>query len=212
MERPPSFREAVVISNADQVRQLSCAEALRQRNQSLRLFTPALLVTHGGFDRDPVQEFDARFQLPADKRPFCVQLRRDSERFFDGLGIKPIANPRFTVNWDQRLYAVDESSAEDCFGFLGGISWSDPKTGVFASTMSYDLEIPDPTSRVDERLLVKVFGVLSNKFIAYLHERPGQLPIARRIPFSGSQLPSYLPRSNLLGFALPDDPLSMRED
>lgn len=212
MDRPRSFQEADVITNADAIRQMSCAEALRQRDSSLRLFTPALLVTHGGFDRDPVQEFDARCPLPWDKRPFCVQLRRDNEQFFEGLGVKSIREPRFCVNWDQRLYAIDEKHTEDCFGFLGGIAWSDPKTGVFASTMSYDLVIPDPTSRTGELLTVKVFGVLSNKFVAYLHERPGSRPVARRVPFDGTVFPDYLPRTNLLGIAPKEDPLSMRDD
>lgn len=212
MERPSSFREVDAVTNADVIRQLSCAEALRQRGRPLRLFTPALLVTHGGFDRDPVQEFDARYDLPADKRPFCVQLRRDNERFFEGLGTKPAQDARFPVAWDQRLYAIDDEFAEDCFGFLGGIAWSDPRTGMFASTMSYDLDIQDPTSRAGDRLTVKVFGVLANKFVAYLHERPGQSPIARRVPFDGNALPAALPRTNLIGFAPTDDPLSMRDD
>ena len=212
MDRPGSFQEAAVITNADAIPQMSCSEALRQRNSPLRLFTPALLVTHGGFDRDPVQEFDSRCPLPWDQRPFCVQLRRDNERFFDGLGVKSIRDPRFRVNWDQRIYAIDEKNIEDCFGFLGGIAWSDPKTGVFASTMSYDLVIPDPTSRTGETLTVKVFGVLSNKFVAYLHERPGERPLARRVPFDGTAFPNYLPQTNLLGIAPKEDPLSMRDD
>lgn len=211
MERPSSFREVDAVTNADAIRQLSCAEALRQRGRPLRLFTPALLVTHGGFDRDPVQEFDARYSLPADKRPFCVQLRSDNERFFEGLGTKSI-DPRYLTPWDQRLYAIDEQYVEDCFGFLGGIAWSDPKTGTFASTMSYDLDIQDPTSRAGEWLTVKVFGVLANKFVAYLHERPGQRPIARRVPFDGKLLPPALYRPSLVGFAPTDDPLSMRDD
>jgi hypothetical protein len=218
MERPSTFREAVVVTNADAIRQLSCSEALRQRNPNLKLFTPALLLTHGGFDRDPVQEFVARFEVPKDKQPFVVQLRRDNDCFFESLGTKPIGDPRFPVDWDRRLYAIDDDYADECFGFLGGIAWSNPRTGMFASTMSYDMEIVDPTqpynfdsSRLDF-LTVKIFGVMANRFVAYMHHRPGQCPIARRIPFDGKVLPASIPKTNFLGVAPQEDPLLMRED
>lgn len=211
MNRPDSFREVDQITNADDIRQLSCSDALRQSGRDLALFTPALLVTHGGFDRDPVQEFDARHDLPHDARPFCVQLTKERERFFAGLGVVPLPGNR-TVNWDQRLYAIDAAHAEECFAFLGGIAWSDPKTGLFASTMSYDLVIPDPTSKRGETLNVKVFGVMANRFIAYLEERPGFPPLARCVGLQNGALPATLPRTNLLGVLPADDPLKMRED
>jgi hypothetical protein len=211
MDRPASFQEVEAIVGAPAIPQISCAEALRNKGANFQLFTPALLFTHGGFDRDPVIEFDARYDLPANYRPFCVQLQRDSERFFEGLGLKALPPQRRPANWDQRLYAIDEKYAADCFGFLGGIAWSDPRTNLFASVMSYDLPLPDPTSRVNEFLTVKVFGVLGNTFVAYLHERPGQCPIARRIAFSGGMLPASIPRTNLLGVAPKEDPLQMRE-
>lgn len=212
MNRPDSFQEVTPVTNADPIRRLSCADVLRASGRSLRLFTPALLITHGGFDRDPVQEFDARYGLPADKRPCCIQLKNDNERFFDGLGTKPVNDLRYPVNWDQRLYAIDAEFAEDCFGFLGGIAWSNPATGLFASTMSYDLFVPDPTSQTSALLSVKVFGVLGSGFAAYLHDRPQQRPIARRVPFDGNSLPAHLYRPSLLGQAHTEDPLSMRDD
>lgn len=210
MLRPNSFQEVEAITNADEIRQISCSEALRNRGKKFYLFTPALLVTHGGFDRDPVIEFDARFDLSADYRPFCIQLKRENERFFAGLGVKAI--PGFPpVDWDQRLYAIDEEYAGDCFEFIGGIAWSDPKRSYFANVMSYDMVIPDPTSKVGEMLTVKVFGVMGSRFLAYLENRPFVCPIARCVQFSGGPLPANLPRTNFLGVPDRDDPLKMRE-
>jgi hypothetical protein len=211
MIRPSSFQEVEVISNADEIRQISCSEALRDRGKKFCLFTPALLVTHGGFDRDPVVEFDARYGLPADYRPFCIQLKREHERFFAGLGVKAVPGHK-PVDWERRLYAIDEEYAGDCFAFLGGIAWSDPKYNYFASVMSYDMLIPDPTSKRHEMLTVKVFGVMGQNFLAYLENRLPVCPIARCVPFSGGALPANLPRTNFLGVAPAEDPLQMRDD
>jgi hypothetical protein len=211
MLRPSSFQEVERVTSADEIRQLSCAEVLRNRSKKFYLFTPALLITHGGFDRDPVVEFDARYNLPADYRPFCIQLKRDHERFFAGLGVCALAGQK-PLNWDQRLYAIDEEYAGDCFEFIGGIAWSDPKRAYFASVMSYDMVIPDPTSKIGETLTVKVFGVMGSHFLAYLAARPPKCPIARNVPFTGGLLPANLPRDNFLGVAPKDDPLQMRED
>jgi len=210
MSRPDSFREVDPVTNADDIPQLSCSDALRHSGRALTLFTPALLVTHGGFDRDPVQEFDARYNLPPDTRPFCIQLTKEREQFFTGLGVVPLSGNR-KINWDQRIYAIYNEYAEDCFSFLGGIAWSDPKTGLFANTMSYDMVIPDPTSRRGDTLNVKIFGVMANKFVAYMEERPGRSPVARRVALQGGLLPASLPRTNLLGAMPTEDPLQMRE-
>ena len=211
LHRPTSFQEIPQVTNADEIRQISCAEVLRNRGKNFCLFTPSLLVTHGGFDRDPVIEFDARYDLSADYRPFCIQLKKDNERFFAGLGV--VAIPGFPpVNWDQRLYAIDEEYAGDCFEFIGGISWSDPKRNYFAGVMSYDMVIPDPTSRRGETLSVKVFGVLASTFTAYFEDRRPACPLARCVQLTGGKLPANMPRTNFLGVAPKEDPLQMRED
>ena len=212
MRRPSSFTDIESVTNADEIKQFSCAEALRNTGRDLVLFTPALLLTHGGFDRDPVMEFDARYELPgSDYRPFVVDLKRDHERFFDGLGLKALPGRTKPVNWDQRLYAIDAEYSGDCFEFIGGICWSDPKINYFAEVMSYDMVIPDPTSKLGETLTVKVFGVLANRLIAYLEDRLGQRPLARCIQNVGGQLPKNLPRTNFLGVVPKFDPLQMRD-
>jgi hypothetical protein len=169
MKRPDTFTALDPVTNADAITTISCSEALRRREKPVALFTAALLFTRCRFDRDPVVEFDAYMPAPsADLRPFCVDLKKDSEWFFHGLGTMPAPGKTRPVNWDKRLYLIDETRAADCFGFLSGIAYSDPKTGFFASTFSYDLVIPDPTSVARETLKVKVFGVIGNTFVAYI--------------------------------------------
>lgn len=212
MKRPDTFEELIPITGADEIPRLSCSEALRNSGRKLKLFTPALLITHGGFDRDPVIEFDVR--LPdedKDQRPFAVDLTRGDEKFFSGLGITQLPGSRQSVNWDKRLYAIDERRAEICFAFIGGIAFSNPKIGLFANVMSYDLNIEDPTSRTGERLDVKIFGVMANKFTAFLQDNPFGAPIARSIGVTGTALPINLPRTNLFGHRPGEDPLSMRD-
>lgn len=173
MTRPDTFTSLDPVTHADPISVVSCAEALRRREKPVALFTPALLFTRCRFDRDPVVEFDAYMPAPAaDLRPFCVDLKNDSEWFFHGLGTMPAPGKSRPVNWDKRLYLIDETRAEDCFGFLNGIAYSDPKTNFFASTFSYNLIIPDPTSQLRETLTVRVFGVIGNTFVAYLRADP----------------------------------------
>ena len=79
--------------------------------------------------------------------------------------------------------------------------------------MSYDLVIPDPTSKRQEYLTVRVFGVLSNTFVAYLQDRLPWRPIARNVGLIDGKLPADVPRTNiLLGGTPKQDPLKMRED
>lgn len=212
MTRPDTFTEMDALTGTDAIPRMSCSEALRNTGRKLKLFTPALLITHGGFDRDPVVEFDVR--VPNDekeKRPFAVDLTRGDDRFFFGLGVTALPGSRQTVDWDKRLYAIDEERADVCFAFLGGIAFSDPKSGFFANVMSYDISVLDPTSKRNEWLDVKVFGVLANTFTAYLQENKHGAPIARSVATTGQALPFNLPRTNLFGTRPDDDPLSMRD-
>lgn len=211
--RPDNFEEVEPLRDTPEIAQLSCSEALCNTGRKLVLFTPALLMTHGRFDRDPVIEYDARFPVENnDLRPFCVELKKDNERFFEGLGVHVPPGKRKPVNWDKRIYALDASRADECFGFIGGIAFSDPKRGYFGSVLSYDLDIPDPTSRVHERLEVKVFGVLANTFMAFLTPRSHNVPVVQVVKNHNNVWPIELPRTNLLGAPLGQDLLDMREE
>lgn len=218
MKRPDTFTAIDPVTHADSISTVSCAEVLRRREKPVALFTPALLFTRCRFDRDPVVEFDAYMPAPStDLRPFCVDLNADrAEWFFHGLGVMPAPGKSRPVNWDKRLYLIDETRASDCFGFLSGIAYSDPKTNFFASTFSYDLVIPDPTSKLRETLTVKVFGVISNTFVAYLdYSRfsPRSVPEVQVVYTHDPQLVlNSIAGKDVTTTFTGEDPLTMRDD
>lgn len=203
------------ITNADDISARSCSESLRGLNKQISLFTPALLITSGHFDRDPVIEFDARFPAEsADLRPFCIDLKPDTnEVFFSGLGIHALPGRNRPVNWDKRIYGVAQQREEECFAFLSGIAFSDSKTGYFASTFSYDLAVIDPTSRFNEILTVKVFGVISNQFIAMLEKRLAGPPVVRHVPVPNENAAlNFLQQNGILSSFDGNDPLIVVEE
>lgn len=214
MIRPPSFIQVENITDADRVLSLSCADVLRQAGPDVTLFTPGLLVTHGGFDRDPVMEFCARFPHEAEgDKPFCIDLKpATAELFFAGLGVRALPGCGDPVHWGKRLYGVPKSREEDCFAFLHGIMFSDKTRGFFASVFSYDMRILDPTGWVGETLLVKVFGVVSNQFIALLADNPVGPPYAQQIPVaSPTAALQFLRQRNIVSSFTAEDPLDMRD-
>lgn len=213
MTRPDTFIEVPEITGADAIPVLSCADALRRRENPVILFTPAVLFTHGGFDRDPVMEFDARFPAEShDLRPFCVDLKKDSEFFFEGLGVMPPPGLSRPVNWDKRLYAIDKRRAAECIGFLSGIAYSNPHTGMFGSGFVYGLDITDPTSSKNDRLLVAVIGVISSSWVLFLEPRPTNVPVFRRYRTVNGQLPPLLQAQNIFTGFDGTDPLTMRDE
>lgn len=212
MDRPDTFTEVAAVRGDIEVPRLCVSDALRGMQRAVRLFTPALLVTHGGFDRDPVREFDARFPAERpDDRPFIIDLQHDNEFFFRGLGVVGLSCHKRPPNWDKRLYAISAPRADECFEFLNGIAFSDPKRAYYASVLSYDLRIQDPTSKIDTALDVKVFGVMSNTFIAYL-SNDYEKPRALKVPMTANlNIGTIVPLDGLLINPFDDDPLKMRD-
>lgn len=150
-------------------KRLSIADVLQTPDKPFSLFTPALLFTHGKFDRDPVVEFASYYSEVSSVRPFYIDLQREHEFFFQGLGVCPApgtAEPR--VNWDKRLFAIPAAAADDCFAFIGGIGWADPGTGFFGRTFSYTAEIPDPTDGFGAVIPVRIFGVVAQDFVSFI--------------------------------------------
>lgn len=214
MSRPSTFTNVENVVGADAIPTLSCADALRQNENPVTLFTAALLFTRGGFDRDPIVEFDARFPADAeDLRPFCVNLSKDHERFFSGFGVMPAPGKKRPVNWDQRLYCIDQRRKEECFEFLGGIAYSNPAAGIFANTFSQDLAISDPTSKTGQVLDVTVFGVMSNLFVVYLEPQLTGPPVVRKVSMSQPHLiPRAIYNAGIMGGFTGEDPLNMRDE
>lgn len=211
MERPKTFIDVAPVAADFEVPRLCVSDALRGMKNEVRLFTPALLITHGGFDRDPVREFDARFPADtADLRPFVIDLQREHEFFFRGLGVVRLDCHKKPINWDKRIYAIAASRAEECFEFLGGIAFSAPDRGYYANALSYDLKIKDPTSQIVSSLDVKIFGVLASNFVAYIRN-DFVAPRAVKFPISGPVNFGMLPGDNLIISPVDDDPLKMRD-
>lgn len=146
---------------------MSIADVLNGNEADFALFAPALLFTHGGFDRDPVVEFSSYYSEVSSLLPHAIDLTEDHEFFFRGLGTRPAPGSKKAVNWDKRIYGISGAVAENCFSFLGGIGWANPQTGFFGRTFSYLADIPDPTSDL-QTLSVRLYGVAANNFVAFL--------------------------------------------
>ena len=214
MRRPDSFCEIESVIGADTIRALSISDILRRREKPVALFTPALMFTHSEFDKDPVVEFDARCPATtADLRPFYVDLGKTSAGFFCGMGVTPPPGRSHPVNWDKRIYCIDQTRAEECFAFLGGIAFSNPKTGVFAQTFSQEVSVVDPTSPcLTSRLSVTVFGVMTNDYTVFMADTTIP-PVVRKIYLPAQHT---IPKGILLagvrsGFT-GEDPITMRDE
>jgi hypothetical protein len=150
------------------------SQTLLDLQAELAYFTPALLITHGHFDRDPVFEYVVQHDVPADERPLTIDCDRP---FFSGLGVKQLGQPPYheMVNWDHRLYAVPQHRWVECREFIASIAISDASRRQYTVAPWYDLRIVDPLTLASGRVLdrlpvinVIVFAASSNHGIHYL--------------------------------------------
>lgn len=136
------------------------------------LFTPALIVTHGHFDRDPVAEYNAHHPTDdPDVAPFILDAT--DFQFFQGLGKTMLGGQ--LVDWDRRLYGIRKDMWDQCRGFIGAISMYEPRRYHYARVMYHDLIIVDPvklrSGKVLEDLptvMITVFGVSGNRECVFL--------------------------------------------
>jgi len=144
-------------------------EALRARNGDFCFFSAAALFTLGGFDRDPVVEFGSYYSEVSKQLPFFVELSPRGGSFFSGLGVQPAprAKTKDVVNWDKRLYIVPKESSEDCFSFIGGIAWLEPKTGFSYYCFPQEIFVPDPSAAFGTVIPVCAFGVVGPNFVVF---------------------------------------------
>lgn len=213
MRRSSEFREVEDVAGAYSAPAIALSDVLRQRSQDFFLFTPALLLTHSEFDRDPVVEFAVRAPAEKDLLPFCIDLRPTGAPFFSGLGEKQLPAVQKVVNWDRRLYCVDASRKDECISFIGGILFSNPKTGAFGTSFYYDLTVTDPTAREHSELSIGVFGVRTNKHIAFLMPSPVGPANVKVVAADKLFLcPPRIIEACALSTQVTADPLNMRED
>lgn len=105
-------------------------------------FTPALLLTHAHFDRDPLVEFNRTHTTnDPQEQPFFVDCERP---FFQGLGRSLLGDK--LVNWNHRLYGVHKDVWPQCRDFIAAIAVYDVKRYHYAKMGSHDLRIIDPTA------------------------------------------------------------------
>lgn len=213
MRRHPDFHELDNVTDDYVAPAAAVSDVLCGQDDRFFLFTPALITTHSEFDRDPVVEFVIRSDLSGATLPFCVDLRKDREFFFSGLGIKSLPGKSKVVDWDKRLYCVDSSVKNLCIDFIAGIVFSNPRSATFGSVFYYDIPVVDPTSAALATINVGVFGVRTNKYISFL--APQLSGVATAVTLPADQLaacPAYITSACALSMQTPDDPLSMRED
>lgn len=160
---------------ADSVRKLSIADVLF--GLDVVLFSPAPLITHGGFDRDPVKEYHA-FAPPDDKEqaPFYVDMPSSARPFFSGLGRTARTAYMPGVDWDRRIYGIDKACSEECFAFIRGIAFRQPD-GRLYSSFSHVLTLSVSSGLSDTRRMpVTFFGLYSFCF-------PGALKPEARVTY-----------------------------
>lgn len=145
-------------------------------------FTPALITTHGLFDRDPVMEY-LKHNPRVDKgsSPFVVDCER---AFFSGLGYGVLDN-KF-IDWDRRLYGIHKELWPNLHAFLTGIGICNRETYYFARIGWHPLTIVDQTAMASGRILseiptigITVFCISSNRAFAYIEpakDPPRTLP------------------------------------
>lgn len=145
---------------------------LRDLTRDFVLFTPALINTHGHFDRDPVQEFQ-RLHPSAnlDDAVFCL----DSDwPLFQGIGQGLLVGA--PVNWDHRIYGVTKARWPLCRDFITAIGIVSRKRQFYARIAWHDLVIVDPLALHQAQAVladipvvqVVAFAVSSNRQFTHL--------------------------------------------
>lgn len=119
---PPSAKPAETGTGVDPVPVEQPEQTLTELGRELKFFTPALLMTHGYFDRDILLAFIA--QNPHDD-PNMQPIAADIDYpLFQGLRHTRLGNE--IVDWNRRLYMLHESRFELLTRFMLSVSVKDP--------------------------------------------------------------------------------------
>jgi len=162
---------------------------LQDLSQDFHLFTPALVVCRGGLDRDPVAFYTERRGLSGEDRPSAIDFERP---LFAGLGYSVLPG-NVSVNWDHRLYAIQQEMWDDCVEFIGSMGVFDRMRKHYARFPWNDIEIVDVLAMqkrggiLEEIPMVRItaFGVASNRVFLHLAPSPDPptvLPTVARKP------------------------------
>jgi hypothetical protein len=148
-------------------------------------FSPALMMQHGHFDRDPVADFITTREVPPEEGVIAVDHETP---FFYGLGRGLCAGQ--LIDWDHRIYMIPKHRWEECQAYISSIIIKDNARRQYTVFGWYELPVVDPTTlksgRVLERLpfiAVQMLAASSNKGFFYLEpavDPPRTLPKVTR--------------------------------
>lgn len=174
IEKPISEVASEAVTGGDPVTAEEPDETLGDLANELRFFTTALIVTHGGFDRDVLHEFNNRHPNPdPNLRPIAFDFDKP---VLQGLGITGwLATSPVPINWDHRLYAIHKSRFEELQRFICSISFTHPQAEVLVTIGAYMLTIVDITAMGKvmaandlPTVPITVFCISTNKAFVYL--------------------------------------------
>jgi hypothetical protein len=139
--------------------------------EGFTLFTPALVVTHGLLDRDPVLEFNRTHQTedPAE-RPFQIDC---DYPLFQDLGASLLNGS--LIQWDRRLYGIVDENWPQIRDFIAAMGCYDIPRQHYAKVGFHELRIVDPTALHSGRIYdelptvdITVFCVSTNRNFVWM--------------------------------------------
>lgn len=141
-----------------------------------KLFSHGLLFTHGGWDRDPINDY--LVEWGPEHSPFVIDLPR---RVFFGMECKD-ERGRHRPDWCYKLLAIRHEGWEELFAFMSLVGAIQRDTGYVAKLLAQVISVPDilAMEKNTRQLIacsdveVVVFGVDSNKRAVFCE--PAKVP------------------------------------
>ena len=147
-------------------------------------FTPALIITHGLFDRDPIIEFSRTHQTSDEAdRPFYLDC---DYPLFQNLGKSLVQGT--LIDWDRRIYGITKSNWEQLRDFVGAIACYDPRRYHYAKVGFHNLKIVDSTAlhggwALAELPTIDIFVFFVSAYRYFVWMAPAKDP-PRTLPFA----------------------------
>jgi hypothetical protein len=148
----------------------SQADTLAVIAAEYKLFTHGLMFTHGGWDRDPLNDYVVEWN--PEFAPLVLDLHR---RVFFGMGCKD-ENGRRRSEWCYKLLAIRHEGWKELFAYMSMVGAIQRDTGYLAKLLAQVIPVPDVLALERKSTMptvcptvdVVVFGVDSNKRAVYV--------------------------------------------
>ena len=128
------FEGADQLETATTPQKIGGVDNLTELGKHFVFFTTGLLFTHGGLDRDPVQEF----MNEAEGEPQIALMSFDRP-VFEGFQFKDGRR-----DWNHKLLAIERSRWDDLHKFLSGVCILDSRNKVFYRVLPFSVMVADP--------------------------------------------------------------------